>query len=438
MQVPPYYRNYLAGKVRAELEQPRYSFAGTSAKTADMHMMTMDEWAADLRKHATSDMIVSNLFADTNVLPVNDVLDAIIASSTRDYEVEVAKILRNSGALDSKAKVEVHRERSERAQALLSNSASGASGVWLPKHQTALLFPEQGGTRNKIAIHEIVHGATVESLDADTPIAKATQASLERLRLHAIAELQKRGVELPSTTMPDGTIRYGGDYYGLTNIQEFVAETFSKPDLRDILSKIAYEQNKTVWDRLIELFNALLGGNPKSGTALNEAISLGLEAIAEQSRIKGKAWTAESAQQPRYSFASPQDGEYDGDTNKQEGDIDAVFLPVESARYSLALSDIPTATRSLSVSPANPPSIQSVKYLAEKLVNAANNRNVPEIMVYPSAADIPFKTPAGTIALYRRGVIHIAADEITSPIKLNEAIFHEMIGHFGLARVLWE
>ncbi len=73
---------------------------------------------------------------------------------------------------------------------------------------------------------------------------------------------------------------------------------------------------------------------------------------------------------------------------------------------------------------------QAIKYLAEQMVIGAKRK--PVIDVRPTAADMPFKAVDGMIARYKNGTIYIVADKIGSPEELRAAVFHELVGHFGL------
>jgi hypothetical protein len=83
-----------------------------------------------------------------------------------------------------------------------------------------------GGASNYTFIHELVHAATVYSLDP------ANADSLSPAQQKAVAEL---------TNLYEFAKRTGLKEYGFTNLQEFVAEAFSNETFQDILKAIPYK-----------------------------------------------------------------------------------------------------------------------------------------------------------------------------------------------------
>ena len=99
--------------------------------------------------------------------------------------------------------------------------------------------------------HEIIHGLVADAIDNPNQDQKATVAALNKLF---------------RTVKKHPTLQ---GHYGLTNLQEFVAEAMSNPEFQYALSKIPYE-NTNMWDKFTKFIADLLG--IKHDNALTEAI----------------------------------------------------------------------------------------------------------------------------------------------------------------------
>ena len=85
------------------------------------------------------------------------------------------------------------------------------------------------GKTDAILLHEYVHAATVASIQYDM-LTKAEKAKLDRIFNKATESAKERGKE----------------YYGLTNIREFIAEAFTNYEFQKFLASIESEENTTL------------------------------------------------------------------------------------------------------------------------------------------------------------------------------------------------
>jgi len=107
----------------------------------------------------------------------------------------------------------------------------------------------------RIIGHELVHVLTVQKLK--NPKTKAEKIAVNKMRkLYKFVKTQAK--------------KDGRDFYGLTNIYEFVSEAMTSPELQTYLANTKYE-NTSVLSKLAEIVAELLG--VENNTALMEAIT---------------------------------------------------------------------------------------------------------------------------------------------------------------------
>lgn len=133
-----------------------------------------------------------------------------------------------------------------------------SSGTYVQGLDVVNLNREMGGASNYTFIHELVHAATLYSLD---PI---NNESLTEPQRKAVAELN---------ALYDFAKRTGLDEYGFKNIQEFVAEAFSNESFQRLLKEIPYkaETNQSLWDKFTSLVAKLFGMDNVLGYTLANA-----------------------------------------------------------------------------------------------------------------------------------------------------------------------
>lgn len=133
-----------------------------------------------------------------------------------------------------------------------------------------LRFPMLEATSDTAAdpLHTLLH----EAIHAMTSYAEQTNpavsAALKRLLDHARAQAKAQGVD------PDS-------WYGLSETQEFIAEAFTNPEFKKLLESMPAANTdlfKNLWEQFKDFVAKLLGIKGAEATALDEAITIGLEA----------------------------------------------------------------------------------------------------------------------------------------------------------------
>lgn len=149
-------------------------------------------------------------------------------------------------------------------------TASGATVTISDKKVLERLFGPDAGAVGMdpiaIFVHETVHGMTALGEAADLQLSK----DLDTLTKHVRREFDKKFGEGASNLI-----------YGLSNTQEFLAESFSNAKFQGMLREIAPANTasfKTAWDQFKHLVLRLLGlpTTPTNFTALDEALTLGV------------------------------------------------------------------------------------------------------------------------------------------------------------------
>jgi hypothetical protein len=133
-----------------------------------------------------------------------------------------------------------------------------SSGTYVQGLDVINLNREMGGASNYTFIHELVHAATVYSLDP------GNADSLLPAQQKAVAEL---------TNLYEFAKRTGLKEYGFTNVQEFVAEAFSNETFQGVLKTIPYQgkTDQSVWDKFTQLVAKIFGMDNVLGYTLANA-----------------------------------------------------------------------------------------------------------------------------------------------------------------------
>jgi hypothetical protein len=133
-----------------------------------------------------------------------------------------------------------------------------SSGTYVQGLDVVNLNRQMGGASNYTFIHELVHAATVYSLDP------ANADSLSPAQQKAVAEL---------TNLYEFAKRTGLKEYGFTNVQEFVAEAFSNETFQGVLKAIPYEgkTDQSLWDKFTQLVAKIFGMDNVLGYTLANA-----------------------------------------------------------------------------------------------------------------------------------------------------------------------
>lgn len=126
-------------------------------------------------------------------------------------------------------KVIVHNQKDFKITTL--RGPQDAGGAYFPAGN----FIELGrGADVHVVLHELVHAATTRFINQfpDHPATKQLEALLEHVKQH---------------------LQPGDEFYGLSDIHEFLAEAMTRPKFQKFLDSIDYSpKNKTVWAKLID------------------------------------------------------------------------------------------------------------------------------------------------------------------------------------------
>jgi hypothetical protein len=104
--------------------------------------------------------------------------------------------------------------------------------------------------------HEMTHAVTAEGLTVDNDLA----LQMESLRQEAAAAAEAQG--LPQ-------------FYGFTNVDEFVAEAFTDPTFQKFLAEVRRPGAKSLWQRFVRAVGNYLGIDASRDTLLAEVLSVG-------------------------------------------------------------------------------------------------------------------------------------------------------------------
>lgn len=114
-----------------------------------------------------------------------------------------------------------------------------------------------------LLIHEATHAATSHAELTDA----ASRAALKQMLDHARDQLTKAGYDVDS-------------WYGLAETQEFLAEAFGNAEFQKLLESIPASGNskfRNLWEQFKDFVTKLLGLDASQATALDEAITVGLD-----------------------------------------------------------------------------------------------------------------------------------------------------------------
>lgn len=110
-------------------------------------------------------------------------------------------------------------------------------------------------------------------------------------------------------------------FYGIKDIDEFVAEVFTNPDFQNALRGINAPSGsvlKTAWDAMVRIMRSILGLSNDAHSALSHALSLGVGVVREDMllRKKGAGSTGKASMEGVNPF---------GDTEQQFKDVERAY-----------------------------------------------------------------------------------------------------------------
>lgn len=106
-------------------------------------------------------------------------------------------------------------------------------------------------------LHELLHHFTYNTIEHPDSKSSKIVNQISNLRLSAKLNYEEKlGVSLNQETISnDRTLR---QFYGLVDNHEFISELFTNPDFQRVLANAEFSENKSFWEKLLELFQDLL------------------------------------------------------------------------------------------------------------------------------------------------------------------------------------
>ncbi len=212
-------------------------------------------------KSSPSDRAIYSMVAEGKTAA--EILSFIGKASRRPFNRYLANALRNLGAastltLDSQGGWRFGN----------TSQAQRYAAAYNPKTDTVALFTARDAERH--TLHELTHAATLKAIAAGGPASLQMRA----LFLHI-----KRNGSL------DGQ-------YGMSNLDEFVAEAFSNPKFQAALKNIPAPKSSTLrnaWEWFVRLVANMLGfKTAPMRTALDEAMTVGAALMRENAALSGE------------------------------------------------------------------------------------------------------------------------------------------------------
>lgn len=158
------------------------------------------------------------------------------------------------------------------------------AGMYDTKDNVITIDPEYGGSPHTI-LHEATHAATHAVL----------QKGSKHFLVKQIQEIFEESKQFIDPSMYKGAFRFDQDGKPVYDLDEFVAEFFSNPDLQQLLSEYRYKNSKqTLIDRMINFIRRLFNYPPlpeKGVERLNDLIGQILQ-VSETSPVKKSLFSA--------------------------------------------------------------------------------------------------------------------------------------------------
>ena len=193
-----------------------------------------------------------------------EILDFISKGSRRPFNRYLANALKNLGVLptiklDSMSGWNINDRK----------MAAKYAAAYNPKTDTIALFTAREAERH--ALHELTHAATLKAIAAGGP-----------------ASVQMRGLFL--YLKRNGSL---DGQYGMSNLDEFVAEAFSNPKFQAALKAIPAPKGSTLknaWEWFVRAVRTALGMKSAAmETALDRAMTVGAQLMQENVRLNEAA-----------------------------------------------------------------------------------------------------------------------------------------------------
>jgi len=167
--------------------------------------------------------------------------------------VEAVKRAAKDNKIESSALNDAIKDAEENINGVLEGYT--AAGVYFPISDSISLDSKQG-LNVPVILHEIMHAGTARIVNNPKLYSSKQQEAVKELtNLYEIAKLRADG-------------KY---YYGLTNLNEFIAEAFTDRKFQEFLKGIKYRQsNMSLWDKFVQYCLEMFGyDNVLSSTIAN-------------------------------------------------------------------------------------------------------------------------------------------------------------------------
>jgi hypothetical protein len=119
-----------------------------------------------------------------------------------------------------------------------------APGYYDPKEHLVVLDPELVNSGNvsfeAVMFHELIHYFTSRELNKDTEFTQ----KIEKMYANAKVFMMANNIST--------------NYYGMSNLDEFLAEAFTNPEFQSQLNKIPGDQGKTMWQSFLDALTKFL------------------------------------------------------------------------------------------------------------------------------------------------------------------------------------
>ena len=189
-----------------------------------------------------------------------EILKFVATASRNPFNRQLAKLLLKTGIAPS---VTVGDAKGWKFNAGEGNKYAAA---YNPKTDTVALFRPGAAERN--VMHELVHAATLKALSGKGMAA----AQMNALYQHVKKTGKLKGM------------------YGMSDIDEFIAEAFTNPKFQDALRKIAAPQMgsklPSAWHWFVRIVKGILGLPDNQLDALSQALEIGVGVMREDKALR--------------------------------------------------------------------------------------------------------------------------------------------------------
>ena len=199
-----------------------------------------------------------------------EVLKFIASASRSPFNRQVAKLLLKTGIAPS---VTVGDGKGWKMNAGEGNKYAAG---YNPKTDTISLFRPASSERNML--HELIHAATLKAL---------SKKGMASAQMNALYQHVKKSGKLKGM-------------YGMSDVDEFIAEAFSNPKFQAALKQVAAPSTstaKSAWHWFVRVIKGILGLPSGSENALSQALEIGIGVMRENMRLN------EGAGDVRYNAA---------------------------------------------------------------------------------------------------------------------------------------